>query len=417
MNRVKTVVDYAYKKGMCVILNIHHDNYSILEISSKKGYALSDKGEIKTKSKNFLSKVWTQIAGTFASYDNKLVFEVLNEPRDIGGEWKGSEWWNNDPVVLNLVTEYEQVCVNAIRAVSGNENRFLLIPCLCATSDSNILNVYNLPTDTASDRIIMSIHAYSPYNFAMSTTADTVFGEDDKSTLDGMFSFYKTKYVDNGIGVVIGETSASDKNNLSEREKWAEYFFGQAAAKGYSCVLWDNMETVGTGGDIESGECHGYFNRKTLSWFFPTMIQKMMKAYYPDYNCTITPYSKPTPETIGWNGSATENLLSAPITTAWDGVNIAAGKCSGAKAGSILQIVCQSSSGGAIKLINSDWSVHYNAGSILNGEASGDVIKFSSGTVTLYYVLTAGDGADWKTSGFTIAAGENTTISSLIFQP
>ena len=291
MARVKEVVDYAYSQNMCVIINIHHDNFSISDLNgndSKYGFALSDDTAIKEKSKSFIEKVWTQIATSFASYDKRLVFEVLNEPRDIGGEFantKGltnnSEWWTNSSDLVAVITEYEKTAIDAIRAVEGNEDRFIMVPGYAASgADLSMLALYKMPKDSASDKLILSTHAYSPYQFAMSNTEDTVFGSDDKESLDSIFSYLKTNYTDKGIGVVMGEASASDKNNLPERIKWTEYYFAKAHDAKIPVVLWDNMVTVEKGGDIERGECHGYFDRNNLSWYFPTMIDAMMSAVY-----------------------------------------------------------------------------------------------------------------------------------------
>ncbi|MCR4630293.1 MAG: glycoside hydrolase family 5 protein [Treponema sp.] len=288
MARVKEVVDYAYSQNMCVIINIHHDNMAISKMTDYYGFALTDDETINTKSKTYIEKIWTQIATTFASYDNKLVFEVLNEPRDINGEFateksytNNSEWWSNQQTTMDIITAYEQVAVDAIRAVSGNENRYLMVPGYAASgSDSSMLALYTMPTDTATDKLILSGHAYSPYAFAMSDTTDTTFDASDKSSLDSIFSYLKTNYTDKGIGVVMGEASASDKNNLSDRVAWSTYYFTKALESKIPVVLWDNMVTVANGGNISSGECHGYYNRKENTWYFPTMIEAMMSAVY-----------------------------------------------------------------------------------------------------------------------------------------
>ena len=281
MTRVKEVVDYAYSQNMCVIINIHHDNMKISTINSAAGFALSDNADIKNKSKTYIKNIWLQIATTFADYDEKLVFEVLNEPRDVGGEFKGNEWWTRNKAMIDIITEYEQVAIDAIRSVKGNKNRFIMVPGYAASgSDIDQLKLYTMPTDSSNDKLILSAHAYSPYEFAMSDSKDKTFGSDDKASLDSIFAALKSNYTDEGIGVVMGEASASDKNNLSDRVEWANYYFTKAKEAGIPVILWDNMVTVGTGGDINSGECHGYYNRRTNSWFFPTMITAMMKAVY-----------------------------------------------------------------------------------------------------------------------------------------
>ncbi len=294
MARVKQIVDWAYNKNMCVIINIHHDNLSISDINGHIGFALSDDSEIQTQSKNYIGKIWTQIATTFASYDNRLVFEVLNEPRDIDGKFaeqksytNNSEWWSNQETVMNIITAYEQIGINAIRSVAGNENRFIMVPGYAASgSDTGMLALYTMPTDSATDRLLLSTHAYSPYAFAMfdsnRSEDDTVFGDDDKASLDYIFSYLKSNYTDKGIGVVMGEASATDKENLSDRIAWATYYFTKAKEARIPVVLWDNMVTASTPNSTDIGERHGYYNRRSNSWYFPTMIQAMMKAVYGD---------------------------------------------------------------------------------------------------------------------------------------
>ena len=280
MARVKTVVDWAYNAGFYVIMNVHHDNLSAKDLNSFPGYGLSSntstQASIEEKSKDYLKKVWTQIAAKFNDdYGERLIFEVLNEPRTVG---EGSEWYANDELgkTLNkIVTAYEQVCINAIRnSGSNNANRYIMVPAYKG-SHTNI-STYNLPNDTANDKLILSFHAYDPFNFAMYNKdyTDTTFDEADKSSLDSLFAnvnkFFPT------IGAVIGEASASNKDNLSDREAWVTYYFDKAYnTYGWPTVMWDNGAYEA---NATSGEQHGWFNRKELTWYFPTVISAAMNA-------------------------------------------------------------------------------------------------------------------------------------------
>jgi len=278
MDRVQTIVDWALENNLYVILNVHHDNYTDATINNQNGgYALSGDEAVRTKSKNYLSKVWTQIATRFASYDERLVFEALNEPRDIDGAWCGNEWWSNNETVVNLVTEYEKVCLDAIRSVNGNENRFVMVPCFAATSDIDyILPLYKLPQDSAKDRLLLSVHAYIPYGFAMYDGSEHLdFTDEDKRTLDRVFNYLSDNYIKKGIGVVMGETSTSNKGNLAAREEWCSYYFKTLYEKGVAIVLWDNMVPDANPND---GEHHGYLNRNTCTWYFPSLIRRIMDA-------------------------------------------------------------------------------------------------------------------------------------------
>nr|QPB75700.1 cellulase 5A [uncultured bacterium] len=283
MARVKTVVDWAYNMGMCVIINIHHDNLKESQLAGNCGFALSYDTTLQNQSKAYIEKVWTQIATTFKDYDDKLVFEVLNEPRDVGGEVTGNEWWTTNKNIVSVITAYEQVGVNAIRAVSGNEDRFIMVPGYAATgSAKTILDLYTMPTDTATDRLILSTHAYSPNDFALNENGETTFDDNGKSDLDYIFGFLKSDYVSKGIGVVMGEASSTDRNNTAAREAWTTYYFTKAREAGIPVVLWDNMVTVSYKGYLGSGENHGYYDRNNNTWFFPSIINAMMKAVYGD---------------------------------------------------------------------------------------------------------------------------------------
>ena len=293
MARVKTIVDWAIDEGMCVIINIHHDNMSVSQLSSNYGFALSTDSSVQETSKAFLSAVWTQIATTFAEYDEALVFEVLNEPRDISGEVWGNEWWCNNSQAYDCIKDYEETCIAAIRAVAGNESRYLMVPGYAASaSDTTELGCYTMPSDTitanGTKKLILSGHAYSPYTFAMSDSTDTTFDSEDASSLTSLFDYLNTNYISKGIGVVMGEASASDKNNTAERVKWAKDYYAKATAIKIPVVLWDNMVTVANGGNIDSGECHGYFNRNDLTWYFPSIIKAMGSEVYEDYAEKVT---------------------------------------------------------------------------------------------------------------------------------
>ena len=129
MSRVKTVVDWAIDSGFYVILNTHHDNAnpSNTEISYGKGYFPLKIH--KKESERFLYNVWKQITIAFNNgYDHKLVFECMNEPRDIGSEkeWmftKGDAECEESSSVNN---EYLRLIVKVIRESGGNnEKRFI----------------------------------------------------------------------------------------------------------------------------------------------------------------------------------------------------------------------------------------------------------------------------------------------------
>ncbi|MCR5217639.1 glycoside hydrolase family 5 protein [Treponema sp.] len=296
MARVKEVVDYAIDEGMYVILNTHHDNisyetsywngdknnirsygYDAVAYGKRKisGYCLDERA--KSESIRFLTEVWKQIALEFAEYDEHLIFELMNEPRQVA---RDHEWWMPSDCAeckkaMALLTEYEEAALKAVRSVKGNEKRFVMIPGMQASGE--YLKDFKFPQDFIDEqRLILSVHAYSPYGFAMYDGSDhRAFTSEDASYLDSFFaSIYRDYVKEKKIPVIIGEMGASNKGNLSARLKWFEYFTASAWKNyGMPCLLWDN----GVYAIQENGsEQHGYFSRKRLTWYFPSLIKKML---------------------------------------------------------------------------------------------------------------------------------------------
>lgn len=415
MDRVKEVVDWAYNKDMYVIINIHHDNLAESNLSGNCGFALSNNADLQNQSKAYIRNVWTQIAVEFASYDERLIFEVLNEPRDVGGKVFRDEWNYSGKDALNIITAYEQVGIDAIRAVPGNKNRFIMVPGYAASgTNATMLGNFTLPTDSASDKLILSTHAYSPYNFAMANS-DSVFGDDDKADLNSIFNYLKTNYTDKGIGVVMGEASASNKDNTAERIKWVKYYFEKAKEAGIPVVLWDNDVADPDGNENVdggyNGEHHGWLNRKSGKWYFPTIIKAMMDTVGVTVY-SIPEYVAPTPSSIGWDEASAVTISTDQKEINWQSeYKLESSNFVNAKSGSILKISF-TESGATLRLTSADWKTNYNTGDILNGQAGGDNISVTASEI--YYILTASDASAWKANGITIS-GANGTITSIKF--
>ena len=280
MARVKQIVDWALEAKLYVIINIHHDNLTPEQVKSgKAGFCLSLDSNLQSKSISYLTTVWSQVAETFKDYDHNLIFEIMNEPRrvDESTEWgfpnqKESKIWND------MIKNYEQQCLKVIReSGSKNSDRFVMCPEYAASP--YFLDYYSLPEDSAKDRLVLATHAYDPYDFCMNKGSNNKFTSNVESSVNYLFKMLAEKYTSKGIGVVMGETSASDKNNLADRIKWTKCYYGNANKAKISVILWDNNVTVAKGGDIDSGECHGYFDRNNLSWYFPDILSAIRESY------------------------------------------------------------------------------------------------------------------------------------------
>ena len=267
LNRVQEVVDWAIEEGMYVILNIHHDEEQF-----------NPAGEKMAGSEQYVTAIWTQLAERFRDYDDHLIFESMNEPRMTNSQYEWWLDWNNPEcreAALNVV-RLNQLFVDTVRASGGNNaTRYLMVPGYDASPASVLNESFTLPEDTAEGRLIVSVHAYTPYDFALnlSGTADFSLKNYQQTGEIGNFmnELYK-KYVSNGIPVVIGEFGALDKKgNLQARVDFTAYYVASATARGMTVGLWDNHAVN------SNGENFGMLNRRACTWYFPDILEAMMR--------------------------------------------------------------------------------------------------------------------------------------------
>jgi len=256
MKRVHEIVDYGYTNGAYVILNIHHETWN---------YAFSENLE---KAETILVAIWNQIAAEFADYDDHLIFEGMNEPRKVGSD---VEWTGGDQEGWDFVNEMNALFVKTIRATGGkNASRQLMVPTYAASAVDNAINGFKLPQ--GDDNVIVSIHAYTPYNFALNPGDGAVTTFSDTGDLDYLFNLINTKFISQNVGVIIGEMGAMSRDNDAERAKWAEAYTSKASALGVPCVVWDNGLFEG------EGELFGLIDRETFEIRAPEVVKAFMKG-------------------------------------------------------------------------------------------------------------------------------------------
>lgn len=278
MARVKEIVNWAIEADMYVVLNTHHDQFGNPKKMGKgKGYYPNKVNY--DESMNYIVNVWTQIATAFNnSYDEHLLFETLNEPRLAGTSY---EWWNNVASseyreASSILNSYNQAALDAIRATGGNnEKRFVIVPGLRAGVDSVLASEFTLPADKEKGRLLVSVHMYTPYKFAMEAPGTKTFSDVQKSNLEADFKNLNTKFVKNGVGVFVGEYGATNKGNDDQRIIWFKAFLSFAKKYNAVCCLWDNGVF---GADPKNGEHYGFYNRKTGFWDNEDILDAIIKT-------------------------------------------------------------------------------------------------------------------------------------------
>lgn len=254
MDRVQEVVDYAYSRGVYVIVNIHHEDWHFPSEENKDAAAEQ------------LAALWTAIATRFRDYDEHLIFEGMNEPRKIG---TAVEWNGGDQEGRDIVNYFDQVFVDAVRATGGNNTiRNLMVPGYAASSSDTALKAIVLPED---DHLIVSVHAYTPYDFALNTAGRSTWDNDTRD-IDHLMEILDELFLSKGVPVIIGEFGAMNKDNEQERVLWAQYYVGKAREYGIPCIWWDNNAFDG------NGENFGLFNRRELTFPYPDLLKALIES-------------------------------------------------------------------------------------------------------------------------------------------
>lgn len=232
MKRVAEVVDWAVEEDMYVILNTHHDE-SIFKFTNATVEA----------SLNAFGKIWEQIADHFKNYNEKLIFEALNEPRTKGAPHE----WSGIPEEYTNLNKHYKLFLDIVRASGGNnDKRILMLNTYAANSGSNAMNGLKngMPTDPAgTGRIVVSIHAYEPFAYAHGNleVSPPPAADWSASVIDQIMNRAETTFVSAGYPVIIGEFGVrQERHDTPRAREWADYYVKAAKQRGIKCVWWDD---------------------------------------------------------------------------------------------------------------------------------------------------------------------------------
>lgn len=316
--RVKEVVDYCINDSMYVIINIHWDN-GWLENRVNK----ANQDQVNERQEAY----WTQIAEYFVDYDEHLLFAGSNEPNV------------NDATGMAVLLSYHQTFIDAVRSTGGNNSsRTLIIQGPSTDIDKTNQLMNTLPTDQIEDRLMVEVHYYTPYQFCL-MSEDATWGKmfyywgkghhsttdvtrnatsGEESDMDKYFRMMKTKFVDKGIPVIIGEFGAykrklnppSDQElNNASVEYYNGYVVKSAISNGLIPYYWDtNM---------------GLFNRSTGKIIDHDVVDAMIQgakdaitssnSYFHTINHIINLYPNPFTSAINLKVNTADKIVGIKI--------------------------------------------------------------------------------------------------------
>lgn len=244
MQRVGQVVNYVLDQDMFAIINIHWDN----------GWMNDPRESSRQQINARFNTIWTQIATYFKDYDDRLLFAGSNEVH-MEGDWSSSP----PAEYLSVQNSFNQTFVDAVRKTGGrNLKRHLVIQSYLTNIDLAYKSLI-IPQDPTPGRLMVEVHYYDPYEFALkedepydfrwgsvSTGPITAWGQED--WVESAFGKMK-KFTDRGLPVILGEYGALYRlqltgEDLTEHKKcrsyYLEYITEAAIRHGMVPFYWDN---------------------------------------------------------------------------------------------------------------------------------------------------------------------------------
>lgn len=247
MARVKQVVDWCYGRNLTVVVNCHWDN----------GWLDDNLDSVNPTVTAKMNSYWTQIATTFQNYDGRLLFAGANEPPV------------KTAAQMNVLLNYYQTFINAVRARGGNNSsRWLVLSGPSTDIDLTDSLMNTLPSDSTAGRLAVEVHYYTPFQFTLmgsdqswgnmfyfwgngyhSTTLpsrNATWGEE--AYMDTAFDKMRNKFVSRGIPVILGEFGAYRRGNLTGADAALNYasttYFNKcvvdrANSRGIKPIYWN----------------------------------------------------------------------------------------------------------------------------------------------------------------------------------
>lgn len=216
IERIKYVIDKALAEKLYVVINMHHHD----EI-------FTNPDGVKPR---FLSQ-WAQIAEYFKNYDERVVFEVMNEPHD----GLNADKWN----------VFFADALSEIRKVS--KTRAVLIGTAPWGGLGGVSSL-KIPNDA---NLILTVHYYDPFNFThqgaewVGTEANNWLGTKwentnlERNEIINQFQFLIAFAKQNNIPVHVGEFGAYSKADLDSRVKWSNFLARWFEQQGFSWAYWE----------------------------------------------------------------------------------------------------------------------------------------------------------------------------------
>jgi endoglucanase len=243
------VVDWITEAGMFCVVNIHWDG-GWIDSSNKERFA-DTHATFSAEAERKYRLYWTQIAVFLAGRNERVLFEALNEETNFEGAGSTRK-------AYATLTRVNQLFIDTVRRTGGNNAKRLLVITGYATDITKTTSrEYVLPTDSVPHKLLISVHYYTPWQFA-GMTEDASWGRmqptwgssGDVAELNRLFDAMQEFCAKNDLPAFIGEFGVTDKKETASRVRWMSAVAEAALSRKMVPVLWE------TGGDISRQPPH-----------------------------------------------------------------------------------------------------------------------------------------------------------------
>lgn len=218
-NRVDHIIQEALKNGLVVILNNHH---------------FDELNEDPQANKEWLLKIWEQVALHFSHYPDELYFEILNEPH--GAFNQNATIWNDmAKEALSLVRKTNPYRMVVLGPINWNS--------------IHSLNTLKLPEDDRG--IIVTYHFYDPFQFThqgASWAGDEanqwlgtkwVGSPQEKKEITDVMDRAVDWAIQQNRPLFMGEFGSYSNADENSRYRWTDFVSRSAEKRNISWTYWE----------------------------------------------------------------------------------------------------------------------------------------------------------------------------------